>query len=321
MNPEEMRKKVEEALYGSEEEKKKKAEEEKKKKEQEEAEALSDDPPQQEEEDEGMPEGPGFMALYTILMLLLMTFFIVLVSMASPSTGKFAEGKQSLSTTFKLMGLNQSKEALYFIYSVLRIKNSLIKEAIESKEQSEARKKGGKKKKDGMFFGENVSPEKAEQLSRFIALGFNISAKDVGAKYLIVRFPSGKVFVPHTAELKWDIKSQLKSFLRIIGTDYDKIVVRVYTSDTPDDMSGLSTPLELSAIRANAVADFIAEEHGIPRGKVYSIGYGEYYYGVDNIPPDKKEIVELDIYGLWEDELMKKKKEELEALEKSVEKE
>ena len=32
-------------------------------------------------EDEGLPEGPGFMALYTTLMLLMMTFFIVLITL------------------------------------------------------------------------------------------------------------------------------------------------------------------------------------------------------------------------------------------------
>ena len=127
------------------------------------------------EDEDRMPEAPVFMALYTTLMLLLMTFFIVLVSMGSSSMGKFEKTKQSVRSNFNVLGLGGSKQSLYFLYSILKIKSHVIRDALnlhlpsDQQEISDVADEGGR-----IYWEDGVSKEEASQLHRFIALGFNI---------------------------------------------------------------------------------------------------------------------------------------------------
>jgi flagellar motor protein MotB len=262
-----------------------------------------DAPQNDSDESSGMPEGPGFMALYTTLMLLLMTFFIVLVSMGSPSEGDFEKGKKSLNASFSLMGMSGSKEAMFFVYSVLKIKSALVKEQLDQHIEREKQKKeqGGptELEGDGVYWQDGFSKDEASQLHRFVSLGFNISSSDATKKYLKVNFPKEKIFEPGTAIMVESFKSSLKTFLNIIGTDYSKINVLVYTCEKPIKETGLSTELELSSLRAAIVAQVIAEMQEIDHEKIIPVGYGRYYAGVEDINVSKKELVELNIYNLW----------------------
>lgn len=276
--------------------------------------------PESEEDEDSIPEGPGFMALYTTLMLLLMTFFIVLVSMGTPSEGEFEKGKKSLQASFSLMGLSGSKEAMFFVYSVLKIQNSLVKETLDNhlnKEQNMVEDEPKSAVGDDVYWQDGLSKEEATQLHRFVSLGFSIAASDATKKYLRVRFPHDKIFHPGTAELISTFRSSLESFLNIIGTDYTKLVIRVYTIEEPDEETGLSSPRELSALRAKVVSDMIRNIQSVDDSKIIPVGYGEYYAGIETVPEDKKEIVELNIYNLWGQSVAKEEVEDIEGVEVS----
>jgi len=264
---------------------------------------IPSEPPSGDDDIGGIPEGPGFMSLYTTLMLLLMTFFIVLVSMGSPSEGDFEKGKKSLSASFSLMGMSGSKEAMFFVYSVLKIKSTLVKEQLDNhieREKKKAQQAGPTELEgDSVYWQDGFSQEEASQLHRFVALGFNISSSDATKKYLKVTFPDEKVFEHGTAVMIETFKSSLSTFLNIIGTDYTKIHVRVYTTEIPVKKTGLSSELELSSLRANVVANVISEIQDVSRDRIVPVGYGQYYADVDTTPEVKKELVELNVYNLW----------------------
>lgn len=254
-----------------------------------------------DDDDDGLPEGPGFMALYTTLMLLLMTFFIVLCSMSASSTDKFKDAKVSINSTMNLMGLNGSRQVLYFMYSFLKIKNASVQQALELHDRKINKDKKKKKNKDA-YWEDGVSKEEASQLNRFIALGFNIDTSDKEGNAVKVRFPEKGVFVEGTAEFDEIFEASFKPFLKTIGTKYDKMEVQVYCIEKPDSSTGFTTTKELAALRAAAVTDAIIKIQKVDRSVITPVGYGSYYYGTDNIPKDKKEMIELVIYGLWGEE-------------------
>lgn len=258
-----------------------------------------------EEEEGGLPEGPGFMALYTTLMLLLMTFFIVLVTMSRPSEGDFQQVKKSMQATFKLMGLSGSKQALLFIYSVLKIQNSTMRDAIDLHGPSATGNQvvnKGTEDTNKIYWEDGLSRDESEQLHRFIALGFNISSADTTEKYLKVKCPPGKVFKSGTIEFDDLFLATFKNFLSLIGTGYSKLQINVYTIEEPAtaDM-GITSSLELSALRSQALADMIVDIQDVPSDRIEAIGYGRYFVGVDEekIPKDKRELIEFKIYDLW----------------------
>jgi flagellar motor protein MotB len=270
-----------------------------------------------DDDDESIPEGPGFMSLYTTLMLLLMTFFIVLVSMGSPSAGEFEKGKKSLQASFSLMGLSGSKEAMFFVYSVLKIQNSLVKETLDNhlnKEQNmvdEPKSTVG----DDIYWQDGLSKEEVTQLHRFVSLGFSIAASDPTKKYLRVTFPNEKIFQPRSAQFISTFHSSLRSFLNTIGTDFSQMAIRVYTIETPLKETGLKSPLELSALRAKVVSETICDIQDIDCSKIIAIGYGEYYAGLANVPESKQEIVELNIYNLWGNSVAKEVTEDAKSID------
>ena len=250
------------------------------------------------DDEDGMPEGPGFMALYTTLMLLLMTFFIVLVSMSASSTDKFKAGKTSINSTFNVLGLSGSRQALFFMYSFLKIKNTAVKQALDLHDNNPLKKRTDKPQG---FLDDGLSFDEATQLNKFIALGFNIDASDKNQKSLKVRFPEKGVFVSQTADFDEIFEATFSPFLKMIGAEYSKMEISVYCLDTPKKSTGFSTTRELAALRAGAIADAIVEIQGVDRSKLLARGFGDYYYDAEFIPSDKREFIELNIFGLWGD--------------------
>jgi len=259
------------------------------------------------EEEEGLPEGPGFMTLYTTLMLLLMTFFIVLVSMGSSNAGKFEKGKQSITSNFNVMGLGGSKQALYFLYSVMKIKSGVIANALSGQAISgqqtvtDLETDGGGR----IFWEDGFSQNEARQINSFITMGFNIDAANAGEKFLTVTLQSETVFEKGTATITALFAEKLKPFLSMIGADYGKLIIRAYACDSPAQETGLSTPYELSALQAESIAQAIRSvQEDVGEQKIVPIGYGPFYTTDDKttIPANKRNFVEINVYSLWNPE-------------------
>ncbi len=252
----------------------------------------------------GMPQAPTFMALYTTLMLLLMTFFIVLVSMGSASLGKFEKTKYSLRSNFNVLGLGGSKQSLYFLYSILKIKSASLKTALSLHTEEEKLEEEEKTPGDGgrIYWEDGLSRDEANQLHRFIALGFNISLSEIDEdnEYLKVTFPQKNIFKNGKAEFYEIFHETLNSLLKMIGSEYSKLFIRVYTSEKPDKELGLNNSLELSALRAQSIASMIVDIQKIEHEKIVPVGYGSYFYNVDEQTNKKNEFIELNIYSLWE---------------------
>ena len=260
--------------------------------------------PPPEEKDEGMPEAPASMFLYTILMLLLMTFFIVLVSMGTSEADKFEKGMRSVRSNMEIMGLGGSKQSLLFLYSVLKLQNATIKNALElhdpslvsgqsgSMDETEDEEEDTDKKK-------GFSKTTIKKLTRFVSLGYNVKLSKTKDKYLIIKLPYKKVFKSGTSETEPIFMDSLEPFLNEIGTDYSKMLVNVYSCEKPVENLGFDTSLELSILRAQKLASLFREIQGVGKDKITAVGYGSYIYDYDPklIPEDKKELVELRIYS------------------------
>lgn len=260
-----------------------------------------------EEEEEGLPEGPGFMALYTTLMLLLMTFFIVLVSMGSNSSSKekFEDGKKSIQAAFSVMGLSTNKQVLMFMQSVLRLKSVALQNALELHKDSSTKRKSSKKKddeEDGLPTQngeESFTKDRATQLHRFITLGFNVDSLNTNKDFFKVKFPSSNVFIKGTADFEPTFEKTFESFLKLIGDDYERMDIHVFTNEKPLHSLAISTSLELSAMRAYAVVQRIKTMKKDHTAVLVPFGFGNMYSATAKKNDPKYERIELKIYHLW----------------------
>ncbi len=257
-----------------------------------------------EDDDDGLPEGPGFMALYTTLMLLLMTFFIVLVSMGSNSSSKerFEEGRKSIQATFSVMGLSSSKQVLLFMQSALKLKHAAIQDSLDLLDVGPKDYEEKKKKKKGSEFLDDdpeVAKKKANQLNRLISLGFNIDSYSQEDEFLKVKFPVKDVFDKGTADFIPVFQYALNSFLNLVGDEYLRMEINVYTNEKPLVRLPMTSSLELAALRAHTIAEKIRILQGPTAGELVPIGFGNMYSKVRNKMKPEYELIELKIYQMW----------------------
>ena len=92
----------------------------------------------------------------------------------------------------------------------------------------------------------------------------------------------------------------MNPLFKLIGNEYSKLFIRVYTSDEPLNELGLTNIMELSALRAQTIATLITEIQGVSNEKLMPIGYGSYFYNSDNFKRKIDDFIEFDIYSLWE---------------------
>ncbi len=187
------------------------------------------DPLASEEEDEGVDE--GWLATFADVSMLLLTFFVLLVSMSSIETAKIKKAFSSMKEAF-------GGDAMEFVQSVSSLSTS-----------------------DGEVSGAELEKSLLEQQRKTFnamrsaimqaSLDSSISAS-IDEGIITLQLPEGALFAKHSAELQAGSGEVLDFVLNLLTQSRDQSIdIRGYTDDSPVPRDGrFKDNWELSSIRA-----------------------------------------------------------------------
>lgn len=204
------------------------------------------------------PQGsPPWMATFSDMMSLLLTFFVLLLSMANFEPTKFALTVQSLQGAF---GVLESFPTVP-IHPVVKIPKKTGDEQKRKQSLEDARK-----------IKEVIEAKQLEE-----AVKVEITEKGMA---VLLRDPVG--FGSGSADLKEQGKEILGDLGEIIKSNPNlKIRVEGHTDDVP--ISGkFASNWELSSARSLSVVRLLSEKTGITPANMSAVGYGEFRPMVPN---------------------------------------
>lgn len=201
-----------------------------------------------------------WLLTYSDLITLLMIFFVVMYSMSSVDSQKYAELAGSLNTSMGILqggtgianGTNDATPSISAEQSLSadgKIQQAL-QEYLESHGLSEQ-------------VSIHVDP-------RGLTLSFNDN----------ILFDSGK------ADLQPTYQKYLLEICDIVRTFTNDVVVEGHTDNVPIHTSQFSSNWELAAIRAINVVHFFIDEGNLPASKLSAISYGEQRPVASNDTPE-----------------------------------
>lgn len=210
---------------------------------------------------------PAWMATYSDLMSLLLTFFVLLFSMSSVSEEQFKAVAEPLRVA--LAGSSND--------SILEDNGSTISDLntteVEDSESVEST---------------NVIPQEVQELyetaNKYMAENGIESdltiSRDTEGVYIDIQesilFTSGNADITASGE---ETLSKLSGLFDLFD---NKIVVEGYTDNVPINNSKFSSNWELSTGRAVSVLRYLSEERGVSPNRLAAKGYGEHSPQVAN---------------------------------------
>ena len=201
----------------------------------------------------------SFMLTYTNLMMLLMTFFIVLVSMGRIQEEKVKIGMYSFREAFFSGGLGMlfgSKKPIDFKYLIQQERIKLQKKISTSLEKTLEKEK---KKVEIVPVKEGIA----------------------------LRIPGEILFDLGKAELKPEAKKILDKLVPVFKKYNYPVKVEGHTDNLPIHTKRFPSNWELSAARAINVVKYL-EKRGINKDLLSAVGYGEYHPLFPNDTPDHR---------------------------------
>ncbi|NLD50815.1 MAG: OmpA family protein [Clostridiaceae bacterium] len=226
-----------------------------------------DDPP------EGAPE---WMTTYSDLVTLLLTFFVLLFSMASVDKQKFEAVAYSLRSTF----LNMSNGELYEnnngkdLISITDLTGQPEDEYDKNTNREDSDKKGNAGKGSVEERIDNFKDE-VEDLIALMDLGDYIKIIDT-EREIILRINSVILFDLGKADIKSSGKEALKKMGELLKELDSDAVVQGHTDNLPINTMLFPTNWELSTKRATNVVLFLIDECTLKPQKLTATGNGEF---------------------------------------------
>lgn len=195
---------------------------------------------------------PAYMMTFGDLMSLLLTFFVLLISMASFEPTKFKATTQSLQGAFGVLNSFPTIAVQPFI-------------RIPKHSGDEQKKK--QSLKDAEKIKQTIESKKLDEAVKVKVTdtGLHIQLNDA------VGFGSG------SADLKKTGEKILRELGGIIKTNQDlKIRVEGHTDDVPVNGGKYGSNWALSSARSLSVVELISDETGINPSNMSAVGYGEF---------------------------------------------
>lgn len=205
------------------------------------------------------PRGsPAWMATFSDMTTLLLTFFVLLLSMANFDPIRYQLTVESLQTSF---GVLESFPTVP-IHPIIEI---------PKKTGDEQKKK--RSLEDAEEIKEIVEKQKLED-----AVKVEITDKGIA---ILLRDPVG--FASGSAELKEQGKEILKDISEVIKKNPElKVRVEGHTDDVPIRSQRYRSNWELSSARSLSVVELLASQTGIHPQNMSAVGYGEHRPMVPN---------------------------------------
>lgn len=207
------------------------------------------------------PGAPAWMATFSDMMTLLLTFFILLYSMSSIDAQKFKEITQSLQSVL-------SGEASSSIIEMEGPNDELPLDN-PSYEQEEDDLDPQISESTLEMYSQVKEYVTTEGLQAEVTVSLNKSGVFVNIREAIL-FDTGEAIIKETG------KELLSNLEGLFLTFDNEIVVEGHTDNIPHNSRLFETNWELSTGRALAVVRYLSEDKTIPGARLSAIGYGEY---------------------------------------------
>ncbi|HSQ41138.1 MAG TPA: flagellar motor protein MotB [Fibrobacteraceae bacterium] len=208
---------------------------------------------------------PASLLTFGDMMSLLLTFFVMLVSMASFETAKFKIASESLSGAFGVLETFPTIAVQPFV-------------RIPKEDGGEDRRK--------ISIADARKLEKIFQQQRKLGESVKVQITDKGIGILLhdpIGFGSGSADLQGSgAQIVTDVATIVKS------TPNLKIRVEGHTDDVPIHTERFHSNWQLSSARALAVVELLAQKSGIDPANMSAVGYGEYRPLVPNTSEENR---------------------------------
>lgn len=210
----------------------------------------------QKKQKEGAPE---WMVTYSDMVTLLLTFFVLLLSMASMDQIKFNKAAGSLRGAFGVFGgQDEQKISQPTIVEIAPIQDDLVQRT----------------------YTRIVAQINRLRLDRSIEL-----VKDRGA--VILRINDAILFEPGSEQLKEQSYPVLRKVAGLIEPLPLQARIEGHTDNVPFARSDMSN-WELSVMRSIAVLRFFQENKLLPLDRLSAVGYGDQHPIVPNDSPENR---------------------------------
>jgi chemotaxis protein MotB len=207
---------------------------------------------------------PAWMATFSDMTTLLLTFFVLLLSMANFDPVKYALTVQSLQGAFGVLETFPTVP----IHPIVNI---------PKKTGDEQRKK--ESLKDAEKIKQIVQTKNMEE-----AVKVEVTEKGIA---IMLRDPVG--FASGSADLKEQGKEILREISDVIKSNPDlKVRVEGHTDDVPIRSNRFNSNWELSSARSLSVVQLLSSQTGIQPQNMSAVGYGEYRPIVPNTGSDNR---------------------------------
>lgn len=226
-------------------------------------------------EEEGTPE---WMVTYSDLVTLLLTFFVLLFSMATIDKQKFEEIATSLRSSF----LHISNGEMFFenkgevMVSVLEQNNAIDAQKSEVNDEREANKQqdSDKEAQENAKKLEDFK-DKVESAIKELGIGNYVSVIDE-EEIITLRLNSIVLFDSGSADIKDSGKDALKKLGAFLRKLDNEILIQGHTDNRPINTLLFPSNWELSTKRATNVVIFLVENCGLDPTKLTPTGNAEF---------------------------------------------
>jgi len=207
---------------------------------------------------------PAWMATFSDMTTLLLTFFILLISMATFDPVKIANLMESMQGAFGIMETFPTVP----IHPIVDIPKKTGDE--QKKKQS---------LKDAEKIKTVIQDKKLDE-----AVKVEVTEKGIA---IMLRDPVG--FASGSADLKDQGKDILKDISDVIKNNPSlKVRVEGHTDDVPIHSNRYNSNWELSSARSLSVVQLLSKQTGIQPQNMSAVGYGEYRPIVPNSSPENR---------------------------------
>jgi len=210
---------------------------------------------------------PAWMATFSDMMTLLLTFFILLYSISSVDAIKFKNISESMQSV--LSGETSS--------SIIEEQGPNDEIPLDNPQYNEDEQAEDPKIKESTvkMYEQVKEYVDKEGLEADVAVSLNRNGVFVNIKEVIL-------FEPGEAALKEDGQELLGNLEGLFLQFENEILVEGHTDNIPQRSSVYPTNWELSVGRATAVVRYLSEAKSVPGRRLSAVGYGEYRPITDN---------------------------------------
>lgn len=269
----------------------------------------------QKKEDPPKAGAPAWMATFSDLMNLLLTFFVLLFSMSSVDSEEFENVAASMHTAFSILPAGGSGIGDGDLVSAginqLEYLDEYYTESANTATTEEGEESGGETDIEEAYEAAALaeSEEMAEEASS-LAAQYGIDDEidvEFNSQYVLLNMNGAILFDNAQAELKSDAYPLVDKVGKILE-HYQKNMIEVegHTDNVPMHSAKYEDNNVLSMFRALYVADYLREITNIDDSHFKSSGRGDYAPIADNSTPEgraKNRRVEIKIYNSYYSDL------------------